>query len=338
MKRIALIGYGYWGPNYLRVCRELPDCDIAYICDISEENRNKAVRAIGREKVTGEYETVMADGSVDAVIVSTPLHTHYAIARSALEHGKHVLVEKPFTQTYAEARELLALGRKHRRFVKAGHIYEYNPAIGFIKDMIASGELGTIYYMHAERTGLGPIRKHASALWDLATHDISIALLFASELPDLVTTIQGQYLQSGVGDIAFVHLRFPSGLMCSIHASWISPEKIRKITLVGSKAMAIIDDVNKAEPVKIFKREIRLDELDSTPEYSDHQNIVHIGDIAIPNIEQYEPLKRQVQEFIAHTERDDPNETDRHAADVILILEAAERSLVERKAVPCRAA
>ncbi|MBN1130348.1 MAG: Gfo/Idh/MocA family oxidoreductase [Chitinispirillaceae bacterium] len=336
MKRIALIGYGYWGPNYLRVCRELPESEIAYICDISEENRNKAVRAIGRERVTDEYTKIMADESVDVVIVSTPLHTHYAIARSSLEQGKHVLVEKPFTQTYSEALDLLALGKKRRRFVKAGHIYEYSPAVCYAKRAIESGELGTVYYMHSERTGLGPIRKHASALWDLATHDISIALLFANELPDLVTTIQGRYLQCGVGDTAFVHLHFPSGLMCSIHASWISPEKIRKITLVGSKVMATIDDVNKSEPVKIYKRDIHLEELDSTPDYSDHQNIIHMGDIYIPNIEQYEPLKRQVQEFLRMTERYNPDVSDRHAADVILILEAAERSLREQKAVQCR--
>jgi predicted dehydrogenase len=336
MKRIALIGYGYWGPNYLRVCQELPESEIAYICDISEENRNKAIRAIGREKVIDDYAKIIADESVDAAIVSTPLHTHYKIARSCLEHGKHVLVEKPFTETHAEALDLLALGKKHRRFVKAGHVYEHNPAIGYAKKFIESGELGKIYYMHSERLGLGPIRKHASALWDLATHDISIVLLFVNEMPDLVTTVQGQYIQNGVGDTAFVHLHFPSGLMCSVHASWISPEKIRKVTLVGSKAMAIIDDVNKSEPVKIYKRDIHLEELDSTPEYSDHQNIIHIGDIFIPKIEQYEPLKRQVRQFLNAAGQYNPDVVDQHAADVIFILEAAERSLREQKTVLCR--
>lgn len=336
MKKIALIGYGYWGPNYLRICRELPDCEIAWVCDISEENRNKAVRIVGKDKVIDDHSRIAGDPSVEAVIVSTPLPTHFPLACSLLEHGKHVLVEKPFTQTHAEALTLLDLGRKHKRFVKAGHVYEYNPAVRYAKKQIESGELGKIFFMHAERIGLGPIRKHASALWDLATHDISIALLFADELPELVTAVEGQYLQRGVGDTAFVHLHFPSGIMCSIHATWISPEKTRKVTLVGSKAMVTIDDVNKAEPVKVYKRDIHLDELDSTPEFSDHQNIIHIGDIFLPKIEPYEPLKRQVQEFLAAAERYDPDRCDLHAADVIRILEAAELSMREQKAVPCR--
>ena len=336
MKRIALIGYGYWGPNYLRICREIPECEIVCVCDISEENRKKAERFIEKDLITDDYKKIAEDASIDAVIVSTPLPTHFEIAKYCIEHGKHVLVEKPFTQTHEEALDLLALGTKHQRYVKAGHIYEHNPAVCYVKKMIENGELGKIYYMHAERIGLGPIRKHASALWDLATHDISIALLFANDLPQMVTLVQGEYIQSSVGDIAFVHLTFPTGINCSIHATWIAPEKIRKFTIVGSKAMVVIDDVNKAEPVKIYKRDIDMGQLDSTPEYSDHQNVVRIGDIFIPNIVQYEPLKRQVQTFLTNAEHYRPGSQDGHAADVIKVLATAEKSLREKRAVECR--
>jgi len=218
-----------------------------------------------------------------------------------------------------------------------GHVYEFNPTIQRLRDMIRRKCLGSVYCCNAERVGLGPIRKHANALWDLATHDISIALYLLEEYPQRVTAVGEYYLQKDIKDFVFVSLTFPSRIVYNIYVSWIAPEKIRKTTIVGSKGMAVFDDVDKTESLKVYERKFDTNLLDSTPKYSDHQHIVSIGDVRIPKIDHGEPLKYQAMHFlecIIFNKKPITNVDD--GLRVVKILEAAEKSLKSKRTVQCR--
>lgn len=331
MVNISVIGYGYWGPNYVRIFNELKGGKVIYCCDLNEENLAKAKRLYPTIKTTRDYKEVAKDPNTDSVVVTAPLNTHYEIAKCCLENGKHVLIEKPFTSSSKDGEELMKIAGEKNLVLMAGHVYEYNPGIRKLKEIVKDGKLGDLYYMSTERVGLGPIRKYASALWDLATHDVSIALYLLGELPEKVTAEGESYIQEGVPDLVFLTLKFPSGVLCNIHASWIAPEKIRKVTLVGSKGMAVFDDVNKSEGLKIYEREIDRSLLDSTPAYTDHQTIVRIGNIYIPKVEQSEPLKNQCEHFLeCITKNKKPLSDARDGLNVVRVLEAAEKSLRER--------
>jgi len=326
MTNISIIGCGYWGPNYVRTFNELQGSGISYCCDMDERNLERMKRLYPAVKTTKDYKKIADDADTDAVIIITPLNTHHEIAKYFLERGKHVLVEKPFTSNSEQGRELLEIANKNGLVLMVGHVYEYNPAVRKLKGMM--GSLGNIYYISAERVGLGPIRKHASALWDLVTHDISIALYLLGTLPERVSASGESYIQDGLEDLVFVNLKFPNGIIYNIHASWIAPEKIRKTIVVGSKGMAVFDDANKSEMLKIYEREIEKNSLDSTPEYSDHQSIVTIGDIYIPHIEHSEPLKNQSKHFLECISEGKKPLTDAvDGLNVIKVLEAAEKSL-----------
>lgn len=333
MISIGVIGCGYWGPNYVRIFNELKNSKMEYCCDLYEENLNKIKKLYPEMKITKDYKELV--GNVDAVVVTTPLNTHYEIGKYCLENGKHVLMEKPFTSTSEQGKKLMEIAAKNGLTLMVGHVFEYNLGVRKLKEIMQS-KLGDIYYIRGERIGLGPIRKHANALWDLATHDISMALYLLDEFPEKVSAGGESYIQDGVEDLIFLTLKFPSGIIYNIHASWIAPEKIRKTTVVGSKGMAVFDDVNKSEMLKVYEREINKKLLDSTPEYSDHQTIVTIGDVHIPKIEQSEPLKHQAEHFLECVSENKKPLTDaQDGINVVRVLESAEKSLKSEKMVKC---
>lgn len=336
MIRIAVIGCGYWGPNYIRIFNELGEARIICCCDLEEKNLLKIKKNYPKIRVETDYHKVARDINIDAVIITTPLNTHYALAKLCLENGKHILVEKPFTSNSQEAQDLIRIANKNKRILMVGHVYEYNPGIIKLKEIIKKGSLGNIYYAYAERLGLGPIRKHANALWDLAVHDISVAFYLLGETPQEVIAVGEYYIQKGIKDIVFVSLKFPSRLIYNFYTSWIAPEKIRRTSVVGSKGMAVFDDVNKSEILKIYKRTINSGLLDSTPAYHDHQLVVSVGDVHVPKVEQSEPLKNQARHFLKCVSKDRrPLSGAEDGLRVVRILEAAERSLRTRKAVKC---
>ena len=328
MVSVSVIGCGYWGPNYVRIFSELRESKISYCCDLNEENLAKVKHLYPAMKTTKDYKEVANDRNTDAVVVTTPLNTHHEIAKYCLERGKHVLIEKPFTSSSEEGKELMKIANKKKLVLMAGHVYEYHPGVRKLKEILTRGELGELYYMSAERVGLGPIRKYASALWDLATHDISIALYLLGTMPREVTAKGESYIQKNVEDLVFLTLKFPNDILCNILASWIAPEKIRKVTLVGSKGMAVFNDVEKSEMIKIYEREIDKTLLDTTPSYVDHQSIVRVGDIRVPRVDQAEPLKNMCKHFLeCILERKKPL-TDAHdGVNVVKVLEAAQASL-----------
>ncbi len=324
----ALVGLGYWGPNYLRIFHELSSAKIIYCCDLDGEKLENVKRLYPEINVAKDYKKIAQDLNIEAAIIATPLNTHYPIAKYFLEHKKHILVEKPFTSTAVEAKGLIKLAQRNKLILMVGHVYKHNPGVIKLKEIIKEGKLGKIYYLKAERIGLGPIRKQASALWDLATHDIYIALYLLEKLPLTVSSHGGSYIQEDIEDFVDLNLTFPDNISCTIYASWFAPEKVRSLTAVGSKGMAIFDDINKNETLRIYEREIDKTLLNSTPEYSDHQNIVNIGDIYIPNIKQSEPLKNETLSFLECIfQNTQPINDGIDGLNVVRILEAAEKSL-----------
>ena len=328
MINIILVGLGYWGPNYLRVFRELAKCNIRYCCDL-DINKLKGIKEkYPGIKITKNYKVISQDFKIDAAVIATPLASHYKIAKYFLEHKKHVLIEKPLTLTSEEAEELISIAKKNKLVLMVGHVYKHNPAIVTLREIIKAKKLGKIYYLKAERMGLGPIRKQASALWDLATHEIYIALYLLGRMPLSVYAHGGSYIQKGIEDFVDLNLIFPDNISCTIYASWFAPEKIRRMTIVGSKGMATFDDLDKAEMLKVYKTEINKTLLYSTPEYIDHQNIIDIGDTHIPNIKQSEPLKNQAKCFLECIKNDtQPINDGNDGLNIVKILETAQKSL-----------
>jgi len=266
--------------------------------------------------------------NVDAVVVSTPASTHYEMVKECLEYGKDVLVEKPFTLSSRDAEELVVLARKKERVLMVGHTFIYNPAFCELKRLASSGDLGGIYYLHFSRTGLGPIRKDVNVMWDLAPHDLSMLLHLVEEMPVRVSARGQSYLQEGIEDVVFMTLDLPNGVLAGVHASWLDPYKIREVTVVGSKKMAVFDDVEKLETLKIFDKGVERSGEKIYAGYGEFQLSVRDGDIRIPKIEPGEPLKNQCKHFLeCITKRKEPITGGEEGLKVVQILEAAQKSL-----------
>jgi predicted dehydrogenase len=328
MLNIAVIGTGYWGPNYVRVFSEHPHTRVTWCSDLEQANLDKLGDAHPGIRTTTDHRKISRDRNVDAVVITTPVNSHFELARYYLEKGKHVLMEKPFTSKVYEAEELLEIARNRDLIIMAGHIYLFHPAVRELRTLIKKGVLGKIYYLRSERMGLGPIRKHASALWDLATHDISMALDLLDTRPVNTAITGGSYIQENIPDFVDVNLRFPDNIHHTIYATWFAPEKVRKLTIAGSEGMAIFDDMNKFEPLRIFEARVDRSLLDSTPSYEDHQRVVSMGNVRAPKIPSTEPLRNMADHFIdCVTEKKRPRSSGKNGLDVIRILETADNIL-----------
>ncbi|MBD3296591.1 MAG: hypothetical protein GF392_04420 [Candidatus Omnitrophica bacterium] len=328
MPDIAVIGTGYWGPNYVRVLSELRDTQVTWCADLDQKNLERIRETHPGISITTDHRKIARSRNVDAVVITTPVNSHFELARYYLKKGKHVLVEKPFTSKVYEAEELLEIARNRDLIIMAGHIYLFHPAVLKLRTLIKKGVLGRIYYLRSERMGLGPIRKHASALWDLATHDISMALYLLETGPVNTSITGGSYLQKDIPDFVDLNLRFPDNIYHTIYATWFAPEKVRKLTIAGSEAMAIFDDMNKFEPLRIFEAKVDRSLLDSTPSYEDHQRIVSAGDVHAPRIPSDEPLKNLAARFIdLVTNGKRGRSSGKNGLEVVKILETAENIL-----------
>ncbi len=247
--RIAQIGVGYWGKNLLRNFAGLPGVDVVLACDQRADVLERLAHQHPGLPTTRRYEDLLEHADVEAVVIATETPQHFAMAEAALQAGKHVFVEKPMAQTLAEAERLVALADEHDRRLMVGHLLLYHPAFRYVEDLIRQGELGEIYYLYSVRVNLGIIRQRENALESLAPHDLSVALRFLDQKPVAVSA-QGQaYLQPNVEDVVFATVFFEGGALAHLHTSWLDPHKTRKITVVGSKKMAVIDDVEANEKV-----------------------------------------------------------------------------------------
>lgn len=331
MTRIGLVGLGYWGPNYLRIVSELPDSELAIVCDASA-NALSLVRARLRQtRTTTDPADVFAADDVDAVIVATPTSTHYELTMGALEAGKHVLCEKPLASTVGDCDALIAAAERAERTLFVGHTFIFNPGVRRMRELIDAGGVGRLLYAHAVRTGLGPIRQDVNALWDLAPHDLSILLYLFGEEPVSIAATGRAFLREGVEDVVFAQLSFEGGGIAGIHVSWLDPYKVRRVTAVGDQRMVVFDDLAADEKVKVFDKGASYEAISESArgtQFGEYRAIVRDGDIVIPKIPAYEPLKEQVAEFLCCCRSGERPSTDGAAGRrVVAVLEAATESL-----------
>ena len=296
---VAIIGCGYWGKHYVRITHSLQETSCVLVCDPDQRALDKIKMIYPQVDTTTSIDKVCLSKDVDAVIVVVPAALHFEIANKCLAAGKHVLVEKPFTTTAEDGMKLQALAKEKHLTILVGHTFLYNNRIRKAKELISSGDVGTINTMYAQRTNLGPIRLDTSAVMDLAPHDISIFLYTLGGLMPLAVSAVGQSVLPTTPhvDVAFITLMYPGNILGHVHVSWNDPQKIRQLTFVGSKARLSIDDMNNSEPVRVFYKSVES----QTPGNSDGTQrdfVFRDGDIISPVVHDVEPLTAQVQDFI----------------------------------------
>jgi predicted dehydrogenase len=302
----------------------LAQARVKVCCDLDEA----ALRRMGSQypgmTITTDYGVLLNDPEVEAVIVTTPTPAHYELARAALLSGRHVFVEKPITLAVAEAEDLVALAQERGRVLMVGHLLMYHPAVTRLKQLVDGGELGDVYYLYTSRLNLGQVRRNENAMWSLAPHDISVALHLLGEEPEAVAAQGLTYLQPGIPDTVFLTLRFASGRAAHVHVSWLDPHKVRRITVVGSQKMAVFDDVDSTEKLRIYDKGVQRPAYDS---YGDSLSL-RFGDISIPRIDMREPLRLECQHFIdCIVNGQTPLSDGRNGVQVLRVLEAGQQSL-----------
>jgi len=325
MLNIAIIGCGYWGPNFIRLVNNHANLNLVLACDKNEITLSK-IKEYYSVNTCQDFREVGDNKNIDAVIITTPVTTHFEICKYMLEKKKHVLCEKPITDNLNHAQQLYNLSVQNGALLMTGNTFLYNPSIRFIKEHIKTPLFGNFLYFNFVRTGLGIVRQDVNAMWDLAPHDISILLYFLEKTPISVSAFGGNFIQDGIDDVVFVIIEFESGLLAKIHLSWIDPIKTRKATIVGEKQMITFDDVNVDEKVKIYDKGINYQS--DKGDFGDFQLAIRDGEIHIPNIKNKEPLKEELNDFISCiTSKKEPISSSRISCDVIKILEAAQNSL-----------
>jgi len=330
MIQVAVIGAGRWGPNLIRNFNNGGRSCVRLVVD-SREERLEAVRERFPEVgLSTDPNAAFAGAHIDAVVIATPTATHAALARAALEAGKHVMVEKPLTDGTASALELCRLAEQSGRVLLVGHVFLYNPAVRWIKDRIDSGSMGRIYHLASTRTNLGPIRVDVSAAWDLAAQDIAIFNHWLGAKPISVSALGHDWINPGIQDAVFATLRYPGQVLAHLHASWLNPRKVRTITLVADRQMLTYDDLDQAEPVRLHDKRVTTDRVKT--EYVDtfggFRSIVHTGDVTIPSIRMGEPLLAECMHFLDCVEKGVPVLSDgRQGLAVVAVLEAIDQSI-----------
>ena len=326
---IACVGAGYWGKNLVRTFYGLPEVRLKTICDLDEAVLEALASQYETVEATKSYDAVLADEEIDAVVLAVPAIGHFDAARRALEAGKHVYVEKPLTLNAAEAEALVQLAEERAKVLMVGHLLVYHPAVDLLKGLIQGDELGEIYYLYAQRVNLGIVRRDENALWSFAPHDISVILHLLEDEPDTVSSRGECYLQDGIEDVVFVNLRFANGKMAQLQLSWLDPHKIRKLTIVGSRKMAVFDDVESAEKVRIYDKAAERRDYES---YGDAITL-RFGDVVIPHVHMVEPLRLECQHFVeCILTGKTPRSDGRAGLQVVRVLEAAQRSLEQNGA------
>jgi predicted dehydrogenase len=325
LKTVALVGYGYWGPNLLRNFIDLQDAWVQWVCDARPEALEKVKTRYPAVPRTSDYQEVLDDPKVEAVVLATPISTHFPLAKQALLAGKSVFIEKPMASNGTEAAELIRLAEDKGLTLMVGHTFVFSPPVRLVKQLIASGELGDIYFVTSTRVNLGLHQKDVSVIWDLAPHDLSILHYWLDESPCTVSATGRGCINPEIPDVAFVNLRFPSGVVAELHVAWLSPVKLRRTIIVGSKKMLLYDDTESVEKVKVFDHGVDFRDPETFGEY---QLSYRTGDIVSPKIAGTEPLFLETSHFIECLEKGTRPLTDGAAGlAVVASLEAADLSL-----------
>jgi predicted dehydrogenase len=322
--RVAVVGLGYWGPNLVRNLHEVSEAEVVAVCDL----RTEALEAIGRRypavRRTERYEEVLADPAVDAVAIATPVSSHHPLAIRALEAGKHVFIEKPLAASSAEARELIALADRRGLVLMPGHTFLYSPPVNMIRELLARGELGDIYFISTSRVNLGLHQPDVSVVWDLGPHDFSILRYWLQETPTHVSAISRGCVIPGIPDVAFINLEFPSRTVAHVELAWLAPSKLRRTTVVGSRKMVVYDD-SSIEPVRVFDSGVMLPNPETFGEY---KLSYRTGDIVSPHVAPEEPLALEMADFCAAIRSGTAPRSSRELGlEVVKMIEAVDASL-----------
>jgi predicted dehydrogenase len=322
--RVGVVGLGYWGPNLARNFERLPEAELGWICDSSAESLERWAPQFPGARASADLEELLADATLDAVCVATPVPTHADVAERVLAAGKHCFVEKPLALSSSDAVRVAEAARDSDRLLMVGHLLEYHPGVEKLRELSQSGELGDIRYLYSNRLNLGQLRADENALWSLGAHDVSVILRLAGEEPYDCRAVGESYMREGVEDVVFCYLRFPSGLAAHLHLSWLDPHKERRFTVVGSKRMATFDDMELERKVTVYDK--GFDESFSS--YGEY--IARTGDTWSPRVSNEEPLQIECRHF-AERVRDgaQPRSGLESGLRVVRVLEALQRSLEE---------
>ena len=340
--KVALVGLGYWGPNLARNLASLGGVQLHTLCELREERLAQYVRQYPTARITPDYSVVLNEPEIDAVIIATPVHTHFKLTKAALQAGKHVMVEKPLAQTSVQCRELITLAENNGLTLMVGHVFIYNAAVRKVKEYIQSGDLGQVYYIYSQRLSLGRIRQDVNALWNFAPHDLSILCYWLDAEPQRVTARGYSYIQPGIEDVVFMTIDFPDDVGANVHISWLNPRKVRRMTVVGSEKMVVYDDVSADARIMVYDKGVTK-KVNTSPlpnengislgryeSFGEFQLLLRAGDVLIPKLDFVEPLKLECQHFIECIRTGQRPVTDGYdGLRVVKTLEAAQRSLAQ---------
>jgi predicted dehydrogenase len=332
MINVALLGCGYWGSNLCRVLSQSKRFNLTWVSDLNGASLERARRVAPMARTTTDPEQPLSDPAVHAVVVATPVASHATVALRALDAGKHVFVEKPLAGSAAEAEQMCERAERLDRRLMVGHTFMYNGAVRRVKSIIESGSLGDIYYVFSRRLQLGIVRQDVDALWNLAPHDISIMNYWVGRPIESVASVGQAFLQPAIADVVFAHLAYAGNVAGHIHVSWLDPNKVRQVTVVGSRKMLVFDDVVKDTPIQIFDKGIDIENIEANlgtfQTYAQHRLVVRAGDVLIQHVEVREPLDVELTEFADSIEAGRPPLTDgRSGLEVVRILERLSKAM-----------
>ncbi|MGR3303158.1 MAG: Gfo/Idh/MocA family protein [Candidatus Scalindua sp.] len=332
MFHIAVIGFGYWGPNIIRNFAAHPDCHVKYICDMNNDARNRAKDLYPNIEVIDNQELIFQDSEIDIVAIVTPVSTHFELAKKALESGKHIFLEKPMVGTVKEADELIRLAKQKGLIGVVDHTFLFTGAVRKIKEIVDSGEIGEITYFDSVRVNLGLFQHDVDVIWDLAPHDLSILFYITKERPVAVTASGVSHIDNSLVDVAYLVLHYQNAMISSFHVNWLSPIKVRKILVGGTKKMIVYDDMATNEKIKVYDKGITV----TKPEEI-HKLLVQYrsGNMVAPNFSTIEALKHSVNSFINQIngeERSSLNDLNR-GKEIVEILAASDQSLQKKERV-----
>src|SRR3989338_2895263 len=333
MIKLGIIGCGYWGPNLVRNFNSINGVEIAYCADL-DENRLSHVKSLYQKiEITRDYNSILEDEEVEAVVIATPVETHYKIASDALKANKHVLIEKPITNNSKDAIELIRLAEKNKEILMVDHTFEYSAPVRKIKEILKSNELGKILTIDMIRVNLGLFQEKINVIWDLAPHDVSMLLYYLEETPLTARAIGQSYIRDGIEDDARITLEFKDKIVANMHVSWLDPCKTRRTTIVGNKKMLVFDDVAQDEKIKIYDKGVTIQKnnIPKQPYYDTYEQWVltyRTGDVYAPKIENKEPLSVMAAHFIDCIKNSKKPLTDGYSGlRVVKVIEAAQKTL-----------
>jgi len=323
---IGVVGLGYWGPNLARNFSQLPGCRLGALCDIDSTRLDSLGLLHPGVDCFASFDVMLDETELDAIVIATPVTSHFQLAKAALQAGKHVLVEKPFASSVVECEQLIELATIHGLILMVGHTFLYSEPIQMIKRIVDSGDLGEIRYINSQRLNLGLFRKDINVVWDLAPHDVSIILHLLGRMPDFVNCQGNAHITPGIEDVSNISLSFDSGQFATIQSSWLEPRKVRQMTIVGTKKMIVYNDIEPLEKIRIY--DTRIERPPHYNNYDEFQYSYHYGDSFVPYINQAEPLRQMCQQFISGIANGlQPLTCGKSGLEVLRILEASSKSL-----------